>query len=118
MINDMTIDEAIKHAKEQKEIFGGTHGEFLNNVSKWLEELEHYKLGNCMNNCEHYDNCSNYIYSKGYNKAAQDFYDKALNFEDYIEPISIYNGGTLQVYSGRDISNMVVKIKNELNDKT
>lgn len=36
------------------------------------EELEQYKLGDCMNNCEHYDNCANYIYSKGYNKAIND----------------------------------------------
>ena len=26
---DMTIEEAIDHAKEQTEIFSGTHGEFL-----------------------------------------------------------------------------------------
>ena len=25
-----------------------------------------------MNDCEHYDNCSDYIYSKGYNKAIED----------------------------------------------
>lgn len=40
---NMTIDEAIKHANEQLEIFGGTHGEFLKNVSEWLEELKLYK---------------------------------------------------------------------------
>ena len=37
-----------------------------------VEELQAYKLGDCMNDCEHYDNCSNYIYSKGYNKAIDD----------------------------------------------
>lgn len=34
--------------------------------------LEYYQSGNCMNDCEHYDNCSDYIYSKGYNKAIED----------------------------------------------
>ena len=34
-----------------------------------VEELQAYKLGDCMNDCEHYKNCANYIYSKGYNKA-------------------------------------------------
>ena len=40
----MTIDEAIKHAKDQQEIFGGKHGEFLTNVAGWLEELKNLKL--------------------------------------------------------------------------
>lgn len=48
------------------------------------------------------------------NDGIQDFYDKVLNFEDYIQPISTYNGGDLQLYSGKDISKMIVKIKNEL----
>lgn len=39
---------------------------------EWLEELNSYKLGECMNDCQHYDNCSNYIYSKGYRKAIDD----------------------------------------------
>ena len=39
----MTIDEAIKHAKEQQEIFGGKHKEFLTNVAGWLEELKNLK---------------------------------------------------------------------------
>lgn len=36
----MTIDEAIAYANEQKEIFGGKHREFLENLSKMLEELK------------------------------------------------------------------------------
>lgn len=36
----MKIDEAIAHAKEQTEIFGGSHKEFLDNVAEWLEELK------------------------------------------------------------------------------
>ena len=34
----MKIEEAIKHAKEQKEIFGGTHGEFLDIAIQALEK--------------------------------------------------------------------------------
>ena len=40
----MTIDEAIDYAKEQQEIFGGKHKEFLTNVAGWLEELKNLKL--------------------------------------------------------------------------
>jgi len=40
---------------------------------KALEEIQKYKNGDCMNDCEHYDNCSNYIYSKGYNQAIDEF---------------------------------------------
>ena len=67
-----------------------------------------------MNDCEHYDNCSNYIYSKGYNQAIDDFYDKVLNFEDYIEPLDTSDSGSILLYSGKDITNMIVKIKEEI----
>ena len=33
-----------------------------------------------MNDCEHYDNCSNYIYSKGYNKAIDDFAEELKKY--------------------------------------
>lgn len=45
-----------------------------------VEEFEAYKLGGCMNDCEHYDNCSNYIYSKGYNQAIDDFVEKIVEY--------------------------------------
>ena len=48
----------------------------------------------------------------GYSKGVQDFYDKVLNFENYIEPCGSNNETLL--YSGRDITNMIVKIKKEL----
>lgn len=63
---------------------------------KWLEELQQYraigtieefkayKNGDCMNHCEHYDNCANYIYSKGYNKAIDDY--KKLLIENNVIP--------------------------------
>lgn len=34
----MTIEEAITHAKEQKEIFNGTHGKFLDMAIEALEK--------------------------------------------------------------------------------
>ena len=57
-------------------------------------EFKAYKLGDCMNDCEHYENCSNYIYSKGYNKAIDDFVkeieaeydnDGCPNVTDYLD---------------------------------
>lgn len=58
--------------------------------------------------------CNNDIdeaYKQGYNEAIQDFYDKVLNFEDYIEPREYSD---VLLYSGKDITDMIVKIKNEL----
>ena len=57
--------------------------------------LEYYQSGDCMNDCEHYDNCSNYIYSKGYNKAIDDFILKIQSnssiadfMKDYLKEIA------------------------------
>ena len=57
------------------------------------------------------DKC--YAEIKSYNKAIQDFYDKVLNFEDYIEPKEYSD---VLLYSGKDITNMIVQIKNELSN--
>ena len=54
-----------------------------------VEEFEGYKLGDCMNDCEHYDNCSNYIYSKGYNKAIDEFAERIKQC-DVIEYMGSY----------------------------
>lgn len=71
----MTIEEALIKSE-----FGMTYtDEEHDQIIKWLEELRHYQLGDCMNYCEHYDNCSNYIYSKGYKKAIDDFAEKLCN---------------------------------------
>lgn len=55
------------------------------------------------------------IDSAGYDKAIQDFYDKVLNFEDYIQPCDECDG--MLLYSGKDITNMIVTIKEELCNK-
>lgn len=47
-------------------------------------------------------------------KAHQEFYDKVLNFEDYIEPITEMNG--VHLYSGRDITYMVRKMAEQLKE--
>lgn len=58
------------------------------------------------------DNDIDEAYKQGYNEAIQDFYDKVLNFEDYIKAEDI--DGSCLLYAGRDITDMIVKIKNEL----
>lgn len=63
-----------------------------------------------------YDNCHNFTCRRrceenGYKKGIQDFYDKILNFEDYIEAREYSD---VLLYSGKDITDMIVKIKNEL----
>ena len=47
-----------------------------------------------------------------YDKAIQDFFDKAFNFEDYIKPYAEQNG--VQLYSGKDITKMILAIRDEL----
>ena len=49
----MTIEEAIEHGKEQLEIFGGTHGEFIettiNTMRKYQKIEQIVKTWNDMN---------------------------------------------------------------------
>ena len=72
----MTIEEALIKSE-----FGMTYtDEEHDQIIKWLKELRHYQLGACMNDCEHYENCSNYIYSKGYNKAIDDFAEELKKY--------------------------------------
>ena len=70
-------------------------------IIKWLKELRHYQLGDCMNDCEHYDNCSNYIYSKGYNKAIDDFAERIIEVYSYL-PASIVKELAEQLKSRTD----------------
>lgn len=56
------------------------YAEKYEQLANWLEELQAYKLGDCMNDCKHYDNCSDYIYSKGYNNAIDEFAER-LKFQ-------------------------------------
>ena len=48
-----------------------------------IEEFKAYKSGDCMNNCEHYDNCANYIYSKGYNQGTIDRAEELQKCREY-----------------------------------
>ena len=48
-----------------------------------IEEFKAYKQGDCMNNCEHYDNCANYIYSKGYNQGTIDRAEELQKCREY-----------------------------------
>ena len=51
-------------------------------------------------------------YNRIRNNAIDEFYDKVLNFEDYIDPVDDDNG--ILLYSGSDITKMIVNIANEL----
>ena len=57
-----------------------------------------------------FDECQ--VRKEAYKQAINDFYDKILNFEDYIDFVEENNG--ILLYSGVDFSETVVKIKNEL----
>ena len=76
----MKIDEAIAHAKEQTEIFGGSHKEFLDNVAEWLEELKAlrektYDKGYVQGTIDRAEEVT-MARVHGYNKAIDDFEKK------------------------------------------
>ena len=86
------VEELIKQLEERiqenngwedDEFFGGQSNAFewtISIINKLSEE--YLKSGKCMNDCEHYDNCSDYIYSKGYNKAIDDVFNFLKNHRD------------------------------------
>ena len=53
----MTIKEAIAHAKEQKEIFGGAHKEFLDVAIEALEKQIPYTIVNRGDENDKYGHC-------------------------------------------------------------
>ena len=48
----MTIDEAITHGKEQLEVFGGEHAEFIKLAIKALEQENHIQRLNHLGEVE------------------------------------------------------------------
>ena len=95
----MTIEEALIKSE-----FGMTYtDEEHDQIIKWLKELKHYQLGDCMNDCEHYENCSNYIYSKGYNTAIDDFV-KLINEISGWTPNCIEHNLSLTVFTLHQIA--------------
>ena len=46
----MTIDEAITHGKEQLEVFGGEHSEFIKLAIKALEKQD--RIAQILDDCE------------------------------------------------------------------
>ena len=73
---DMTINEAIMKSELGMTYSDAEHDQLI----EWLKKLKHYQLGDCMNDCEHYDNCADYIYSKGYNKAVDCFVEELKKY--------------------------------------
>ena len=98
-------EQLYKRLAEYEKI--GTVEEF-----KALKEIdEDVRLKYCYEDLSNADNSG---YMRGYTKAISDFYDKALNFEDYIEPEA--TNGSRSLYAGVDITDTVVKIKDELSN--
>ena len=96
----MTIDEAVKHIEEQKDIFGGTHREFLDSVSEWLDELifiRRWKSGVVEDFCKYDASSIDEIVHNAKNKAIDEFVDKL--YQDYVydsicrDDISFYGFG-------------------------
>lgn len=66
----MTIDEAEQYIKEQLEVFGGAHKEFLKQIAEWLEELRLRRVLNLQ--------CAK-EYSSGYRRGKAEGYNKAID---------------------------------------
>lgn len=65
----MTKDEAIKYGKEQLDVFGGKHAEFIksvielleqDNVGEWLVEGKKDKKSYSYGDCYYCSNCKDY----------------------------------------------------------
>ena len=52
--------------------------------------------------------------TKARNKTIEEFRSEAINFEDYIEPINESPCGAILMYSGYDITKMIMKISEKL----
>lgn len=50
------------------------------------------------------------------NKTIEEFRSEAINFEDYIEPINESPCGAILMYSGYDITKMIMKISEKLKE--
>lgn len=123
-----TIDEAIAHAKEKAEKNREAEAMFLCDDLIWNAKQErklaeeHEQLADWLEELKALKSDDNLIfgdgleqsYEEGYNKAIDDFYDKVLNFEDYIEPIDTSEFGAVLLYSGADITRMIYDIKKQL----
>lgn len=111
----MSIDDAIefeRYLSKQPEI---CNEDFMKceehkQIAEWLEELKEARKGFEENRKAGYS----HGYADGYAKAISNFYDEVLNFEDYIEPKGTSEFGTVLLYSGKDITNMIVKIAEQL----
>ena len=133
----MTIDEAIKHAKENAEkkfaegmlCHANPNDEFLDKcidcakehlqLAEWLEELKairQWKSDIMEDFCRYDVNSFEELVVNVRTKVIDEFYGEILNFEDYIEPIDTSKFGAVLLYSGKDITNMIVKIKEQLKE--
>lgn len=106
----MTIDESIEY-----ELNGGVVPPtkyiqvYREQIIEWLEELKSLRSAS-----ELWEHNNNLAYAQGRNDAIDEFYDEVLNFEDYIEPVDTSENGAVLLYSGKDITDMIVKIKKQM----
>lgn len=101
----MTLDEAILYAKEQTEVFGGTHKEFLENVMEWLEEYKKLKENSFFN----FDSPVTRVDKKSYNKAIDEFVEKIC--EKYTEEESKGNYKQYCVNIKQEIADIAEQMK-------
>lgn len=106
----MLIDGLIKFCDEKsKNIKLKAEPQVFVEIKQALEELKEYKLKEFQCHLAQQEGIT-----IGYNKAIDEFYDEILNFEDYIEPLDTSDNGLALLYSGADITDMIVKIKKQL----
>lgn len=79
----------------------------------YIRTIEKNWQNSLITNGIQYENCKRLL-AEERNKTIEEFYDKVLNFEDYIEPLDTSEFGAVLLYSGKDITNMIVKIKEQL----
>ena len=129
--------KALEEIKQYRAIGTVEQLEWCKDASHWKElfkdKLEQYEaIGTVeelkalkQKNNEHYsdtDELDGYGYTctnktcveRIRNKAIDEFYDEVLNFEDYIEPSGTSEFGSVLLYSGKDITNMICKIAEQL----
>lgn len=118
----MTIDEVIDYEKrcsERSDAFVDYTTKEHKQLAEWLEELKairQWKSDIMEDFCRYDVNSFEELVVNVRTKVIDEFYEEILNFEDYIEPIDTSEFGAVLLYSGKDITNMIVKIKEQLKE--
>ena len=120
------VENSFKRFKALKELAKNNKGYieptlYESEIETIIKALEYYQLGDCMNECEHYKNCSDYIYSKGYNKAIDDVMKKAREIQEEqiknLEQSPMRNGKRWATYMGTYLGHMQVVCKRLIEER-